>query len=326
MVKLPKSTANLGNPVRMERFVETDARVRTLLLPAHKMGTRFSRQSVPLGGLPIAFFLFWVALIPAHAADPDKPQSDAAMITVPGGDYIRGRSYDWPDQRYKWFPNPAKDDTPIGPVVISAFQIDESEVTNEQYAAFVAATGHRAPFHWIGAKLPKGEEKHPVANVSWDDAVSYCAWKGKRLPSEAEWEKACRSGREQEMYPWGNGKPTTELAHYDSTEGPAPVCSKKKSPTGLCDMAGNVWEWVHDWYDTNYYADYTSPEESENPKGPEKGIYRVIRGGGWFSGESELYMTCSYRSWALPDERTPTVGFRCAQDAPVPSAASGSAE
>jgi len=248
------------------------------------------------------------------------------MITVPGGDYMRGRSYDWPDQRLKWYPNPAKDDTPVGPVVVSTFLIDESEVTNEQYAAFIAATKHRAPFHWIDAKMPAGGEKLPVENVSWDDAVSYCAWKDKRLPTEAEWEKACRSGRNQEMYPWGNDKPTKELAHFDSTEGPAPVCSKKKSSNGLCDMAGNMWEWVHDWYDTNYYADYTSPEQTENPKGPEKGIYRVIRGGGWFEGESELFMTCSYRSWALPDERSPTIGFRCAKGEAVTAAPSGGSE
>jgi len=276
--------------------------------------------------LPLLLLTLCLSPTAVPAADPDTPQPEPGMISVPGGDYIRGRSYDWPDQRFKWYPNPAKDDTPIGPVVVSAFLIDEAEASNEQYAAFVAATGHRAPFHWVDAKMPAGGEKLPVANVSWDDAVKFCAWQGKRLPTEAEWEKACRSGRDEEMYPWGNGKPTDELAHFNSTEGPAPVCAKKKSPTGLCDMAGNVWEWVHDWYDTNYYADYTSPEQTENPRGPEKGTYRAIRGGGWFAGESELFMTCSYRSWALPSERAPTIGFRCAKDAPGNSAPSGSAE
>jgi len=248
------------------------------------------------------------------------------MISVPGGDYIRGRSYDWPDQRFKWYPNVAKDDTPIGPVVVETFSIDEAEVTNEQYAVFIKATGHRAPFHWIGAKLPESGEKQPVANVSWDDAVNYCRWQGKRLPTEAEWEKACRGGVEREMYPWGSEEPTEELAHFGSTEAPAPVCGKKKSPAGLCDMSGNVWEWVHDWYDTNYYRDYSSPEQTENPRGPEDGLYRVIRGGGWFAGESALFMTCSYRSWALPNERTPTVGFRCAKDDSETSNPEGSGE
>jgi formylglycine-generating enzyme required for sulfatase activity len=234
------------------------------------------------------------------------------MITVIGGDFLRGRSYDWPDQRFKWYPNPAKDDTPIGPVVVGTFSIDESEVTNEQYAAFVAS-GHCAPFHWIDGKMLKGSEKEPVANVSWDDAVAYCSAQGKRLPTEAEWEKACRSGKEREMYPWGDEDPTEELAHFGSSDGPAAVCTKKKSSTGLCDMSGNVWEWVHDWYDTNYYRDYASPEQTENPRGPEDGMYRVIRGGGWFAGEDPLFMTCSYRSWALPNERSPTIGFRCAK-------------
>jgi formylglycine-generating enzyme required for sulfatase activity len=250
----------------------------------------------------------------ARSAEPEAARSDTPMITVLGGDYLRGRSYDWPDQRFKWYPNPAKDDTPIGPVVVNTFSIDESEVANEQYAAFVKATGHRTPFHWIDGKTLEGTAKQPVANVSWDDAVAYCSWQGKRLPTEAEWEKACRSGKERERYPWGDEDPTEELAHFGSADGPVDVCSKKKSPTGLCDMSGNVWEWVHDWYDTNYYADYSSPEETENPRGPEKGLYRVIRGGGWFEGESELFMTCSYRSWALPGELTPTVGFRCARD------------
>lgn len=260
----------------------------------------------------IVFALLLLTLGPAaKPAEPEGARPETPTVTVPGGDFIRGRSYDWPDQRFKWYPNPAKDDTPIGPIVVNTFSIDESEVSNEQYAAFMKATGHHAPFHWIDGKVATGSEKHPVANVSWDDAVAYCSWQGKRLPTEAEWEKACRSGKEREKYPWGNEDPTEQLAHFGSMDGPAPVCSKKRSPTGLCDMSGNVWEWVQDWYSTTYYADYTSPEETENPTGPEKGLYKVIRGGGWFEGESELFMTCAYRSWALPNERSPTIGFRC---------------
>jgi formylglycine-generating enzyme required for sulfatase activity len=80
-------------------------------------------------------------------------------------------------------------------------------------------------------------------------------------------------------------------------------------------MSGNVWEWVQDYYSTTYYADFTAPEDVENPRGPKEGLYRVLRGGGWFAGQSELFMTCSYRSWALPAERSPTMGFRCVKDA-----------
>src|SRR5687768_2611833 len=145
------------------------------------------------------------------AANPESAKSalktEKGMVLIDGGDFIRGRTYDWPDTRYKWYPNPAKDDTPIGPVVISAFQIDESEVTNEQYAAFVKATGRRAPFHWIDGKISGDAKKEPVANVSWDDAVAFCTSQGKRLPTEAEWEKSCRGGVDYERYPWGNDDP-----------------------------------------------------------------------------------------------------------------------
>lgn len=236
------------------------------------------------------------------------------MIGIEGGDYIRGRTYDWSDMRYKWYPNPARDDTPIGPVVISGFLIDETEVTNEQYAKFVKETGYEAPFHWIDGKIPSETEKQPVANVSWDDAVAYCTWQGKRLPTEAEWEKACRGGVDYERYPWGNDDPTEEMAHYGSSESPLDVCSKKKNRFGICDMAGNVWEWVHDWYSTTYYMDFSAPEDVDDPTGPEAGLYRVIRGGGWFAGQDERFMACSYRGWAPPEEVSPTIGFRCAKD------------
>ena len=241
-------------------------------------------------------------------------KAENGMVLIEGGDYIRGRTYDWPDTRYKWYPNPAKDDVPIGPVVISAFQIDETEVTNEQYADFVKATGRRPPFHWINGKVPDAAQKEPVANVSWADAVAFCTWKGKRLPTEAEWEKACRGGVDYERYPWGNQDPTNKLAHYGSTEVPAAVCSKPKNRFGLCDMAGNVWEWVHDWYSSTYYQDFAAPQDVDDPKGPKSGLYRVIRGGGWFANQDPRFMACSYRSWAPPEELSPTIGFRCAKN------------
>ena len=243
-------------------------------------------------------------------------KTEKGMVLIEGGDFIRGRTYDWPDTRYKWYPNPAKDDIPIGPVVISAFQMDETEVTNELYEAFMKATGHRAPFHWINGKISDASKKEPVANVSWDDAVAFCTWQGKRLPTEAEWEKASRGGVDYERYPWGNEDPTEKRAHYGSTQGPAPVCSKPKNRFGLCDIAGNVWEWVHDWYSTTYYQDFATPKDVEDPQGPKSGLYRVIRGGGWFAGQDPRFMASSYRGWAPPEELSPTIGFRCAKDVP----------
>jgi iron(II)-dependent oxidoreductase len=110
------------------------------------------------------------------------------------------------------------------------------------------------------------------------------------------------------MFPWGDADPDPKAAQYDA-EGPAQVCSKRKSYFGLCDIAGNVWEWTADWYDRTYYS--TAPER--NPPGPETGMYRALRGGSWFD-QGKLFLTCSYRSWARPAERSPTVGFRCVKD------------
>jgi len=232
------------------------------------------------------------------------------MVVVPGGDFLRGRTHDWPDTRLKWYPNPLKDDVPVGPVVLDSFLMDEAEVTNRKYLEFVRETGHRPPFHWIDGVPQSDAGDQPVANVSWDDATAYCAWVDKRLPTEAEWEKACRGGRESEMYPWGDDEPTEELARFGApSDGPVDICQKKKNDLGLCDMSGNVWEWTADWWSRTYYAE--APEV--NPEGPTTGQYRALRGGSWFDKKSSLFLTCSYRSWARPTERSPTIGFRCAK-------------
>ena len=233
--------------------------------------------------------------------------AEPGMVVIPGGQFNRGRTFDWPDAKVKWYPNPMKDDLPVRPITVDEFQLDEAEVTNQRYAAFVKATGHRAPFHWKNGQMPVGKENQPVDNVSWDDAVAFCKAEGKRLPTEAEWERACRGTAENQMFPWGDRDPTEKDARYDAS-GPADVCSKAKSSLGLCDIIGNVWEWTADLYDRNYYE--SAPEQ--NPKGPDKGLYRVLRGGSWFD-VPKLFLTCSYRSWARQAERSPTIGFRCAK-------------
>lgn len=248
---------------------------------------------------------FLLALGALSAAEP-------GMVFVPAGEFAMGRAYKWEDYDQKWSPRAHNDDTPVHKVYVDAFYLDESEVTNEQYAAFVKAKKHRAPYHWVKGQVPTGKEKHPVVNVSWDDAVAYAAWKGKRLPTEAEWERACRGGKESKMFPWGDEAASRKQAHYGA-EGTAPTCSAAKNYYGLCDIIGNVWEWTADWYERTYYT--TSPEK--NPPGGATGIYRVLRGGSWFD-EPPLFLTCSYRSWARPGERSPTIGFRCAKNFPVP--------
>jgi formylglycine-generating enzyme required for sulfatase activity len=232
-------------------------------------------------------------------------------VLVPSGSYIRGRTFDWPDYNMAWYPNPAKDDQPARTVTLDAFHIDRAEVTNAAYAEFVSATKHRAPYHWVGGRPAAHAASLPVTNVSWDDAAAYCTWRRRRLPTEAEWERAARGASvETGMYPWGDRAITAADAVYNRIDGPEPVCSKTPDSFNLCDMVGNVWEWTSDWYGRDYYA--VSPER--NPSGPDTGLYRALRGGSWFD-VPPLFLTTSYRSWARQSERSPTIGFRCARDA-----------
>ena len=229
------------------------------------------------------------------------------MVFIPAGEFLRGRSHPLPDDPLKWFPTLLKDDRPARRVWVDAFYLDQHEVTNEEYARFVQATKHRAPYNWPQGRIPEGQQKFPVVDVSWEDAAAYARWAGKRLPTEAEWERACRGLAEGSIYPWGDRAPTKEDARYSRVDGPGDVCRFPPSYFGLCDMAGNVWEWCADWYDREYYQ--RAPDR--NPRGPEKGMYRVLRGGSW--ADVPKYLTCAYRSWARPAERSPNIGFRCAK-------------
>jgi len=172
-----------------------------------------------------------------------------------------------------------------------------------------------------GVLKPKpGFDQHPAVNVSWDGADAYCRRSGRRLPSEAEWEKAAR-GPDGSIYPWGNAAPTGQLANFaDQSSGSSspendgfahssPVGSylAGASPYGALDMAGNVWEWVSDWYDANYYAN--SP--AVNPQGPATGSFRVLRGGSW-NGDTS-FLRAAYRGGDVPyDAVNFDFGFRCA--------------
>lgn len=236
--------------------------------------------------------------MPAPAAGP-------GMVFIPGGEFQRGRTHKLPDDGLKWFPEVLKDDRPVKPILVDALYMDAHEVTNGAYAKFVKATGHRAPYHWPAGKVPQGKERFPVVNVSWEDASAYARWAGKRLPTEAEWERACRGLAEGAKYPWGEARPGKELARYSSVDGPVEVGKCKANYFGLHDMAGNAWEWVSDWYERDYYK--AAP--ARNPRGPAEGQYRVLRGGSW--ADVEKYLTCAYRSWARPAERSPNIGFRC---------------
>ncbi|MGH7227673.1 MAG: formylglycine-generating enzyme family protein [Nitrospiraceae bacterium] len=205
-------------------------------------------------------------------------------------------------------------------VYLNAFYMDQYEVTTARYAKFLEATGQDQPrplpMLWEQINLPDDGDR-PVTGVTWVAADAYCRWVSKRLPTEAEWEKAAR-GADGRTYPWGNEEPTFKLANYDKPVGPnfysnslRPVDSYEagKSPYGLYDMAGSVSEWVADWYDEKYYV--TSPKS--NPTGPARGQQKVLRGGSF--GDPAIQLKSASRESYFPTDKGPYVGIRCAQDA-----------
>jgi formylglycine-generating enzyme len=219
----------------------------------------------------------------------------APMVLIPAGDFQMGSNRD--------------NEKPIHTVYLDAFYIDVYEVTKAQYRKFIDATEHKAPAYWNDKDYNAPDQ--PVVGVSWNDVVAYCQWAGKRLPTEAEWEKAARGGLVGKRYPWGDTI-THNDANYSGTggkdmwDGKSPVGSFAPNGYGLYDMIGNVWEWCADWYDDNYYAN--SPKS--NPTGPSSGLTRVLRGGSWnYHG---LALRVSHRSYNAPPNMSSNVGFRCA--------------
>jgi len=208
------------------------------------------------------------------------------------------------------------DEMPHHHVDLGAFEIARTEVTVTQYRSCVAAgackkpdTGKYCNFHRSDSEL------HPVNCVDWSRAKAFCAWVGGRLPTEAEWEYAARSGGKARLYPWGEERATCKKAIMDFRregcwkERTWPVCSKNgNTAQGLCDMAGNAWEWVADWYDEGYYR--SSPRE--DPKGPPVGSYKVLRGGSFATDASALRTTA--RGYAPPRLAIEHHGFRCVRD------------
>ena len=224
---------------------------------------------------------------------------DAPMALVPAGEFTMGS-------------NLADDEKPVHTVYLNAFYMDKYEVTVGQYANFLEVTDMEEPPDWHIMNQPQ-HQKRPVVNVNWEDAVKYCKWAGKRLPTEAEWEKASR-GMDGRIYPWGNEAPTRLHANYGRKEwnnhlSLAPVGSfeEGKSPYGIYDMAGNAWEWVSDWYDYDYYNN--SPRR--NPIGPATGDSKVVRGGSWLYISE--FLRSAHRFAAQPANRYFGYGFRCAR-------------
>ena len=230
----------------------------------------------------------------------------ADMVTIPAGSFTMGRTKLTSDDKTNMRPHVLLDDRPAHTVTVSSFQMDATEVTNAQYRRFVEAAHHRIPYHWINGEPPKGADSVPVYNVRWDDANAYCQWAGKRLPTEAEWERAARGGLDSMDYP-GADKLTAKQARFNVDTGPGPVAQFPPNAFGLYDMAGNVAEWTADWFDHDFYK----RGENRDPKGPANGEYKVIRGGAW--SDPAARVTVFFRNWVRPSQRTPNIGFRCAK-------------
>jgi len=259
------------------------------------------------------------------------------LMYVPAGEFLMGSRPGYGDDN----------ETPRHQVRLDAFWMDQTEVTNAMFALFVAARDYETAAERTGAGLvyinnnwswvdganwlhPRGPESnidglenHPVVQVNWNDAVAYCTWAGRRLPTEAEWEYAA-GGIDSRTFPWGNQDPTGTLLNFadantdlvwsdanndDGYEFTAPVGSYPAGASrfGMLDMAGNVIELVTDWYDPQYYSD--SPQES--PDGPSSGDFRVLRGGSFLYGY--YFLRNSARNWISQTDQAFDVGFRCVQ-------------
>lgn len=208
-------------------------------------------------------------------------------------------------------PENFKDQEPVHQVFLDAYWMDETEVTNEKYQNCVAASECKEPSTLSPYYQDDRYGNYPVVFVSWEDANTYCNWAGRRLPSEAEWEKAAR-GEDGRTYPWGE-LIGTEFANYNTSPGDVTEVAHYelgKSPYGLYDMAGNVWEMVADWYQEDYYK--TLDEEAVNPQGPAKGESHVRKGGGFLYNDIQS----AGREGGGGNVPTNEMGFRCAKDAP----------
>jgi len=224
-----------------------------------------------------------------------RPADEMVMVYVPAGSFEMGST------------DGHSDEQPVHTVALNAFWIDRTEVSNAQYALCVG-DGVCDEAGFVNDADLNGDD-YPVVGVSWYDADIYCKWVDARLPTEAEWEYAAR-GPEGHIYPWGNRDPTCDLAQYSG-------CSERTVPVGslpdgaswceALDLAGNVWEWVADWYDEDYYE----RSLSGNPMGPEEGEHRVLRGGSWLGGPGGL--RSAIRNWIHLDGRNSSNGFRCAR-------------
>jgi formylglycine-generating enzyme len=243
-------------------------------------------------------------LIPASPPEKrgsEQVFSEYGMVYIPAGPFIMGgRDEDSP-----------RNERPAHSVVLSAYFIGQYPVTNLDFYEFVENTGHKPPIHWSKGTYPPDLGYHPVVNVTWRDAQEYAEWRGARLPTEAEREKAAR-GTDERHYPWGNRFVDGERCNGNNAIGattPVNEFPYGRSPYGVWDMCGNVYEWCADYYDEDYYK--VGP--GANPKGPDGGQERVVRGGSF--GETRAALRVTHREGVKEVASRETIGFRIAMDA-----------
>lgn len=247
------------------------------------------------------------------AVESVKGKDGAPMVLIPAGPFLMGSNEGLPNER------------PEHTVTLQAFYMDRYEVTAGRYQKFLEFGKQEIP-PVLDDDAVSSLDDRPVVGVTWNEAANYCKWAGRRLPTEAEWEKAAR-GTDGRRYPWGHMQPFVDIANYNrgiwvseaitlvpvgsGLEGMSVRHGLKeggRSPYGLFHMAGNAAEWVNDWYDREYYQ--KSPDT--NPPGPSAGEKRVLRGGSWADLPTALRVTARFS--AEPEFEDRTVGFRCAMD------------
>ncbi len=248
--------------------------------------------------LILAVAAYWFLRSTGAPAQEITGKDGAPAVLVPAGGFVMGDD----------------EESPHRDVYLDAFYIDRYEVTTGRYAKFLSATGSvHPPEGWEALDLNRGDEL-PVVGVDWNDAAAYCKWAGRRLPTDTEWEKAAR-GTDERRYPWGNESPTLDRANYQNASpeaydgGLAKVGAHPagRSPYGVHDLAGNAAEWTADWFSESFPT-----SDVRNPKGPESGEGRVIRGSGRYDPTERLVVT--RRMHGKPDLRGEDIGFRCASD------------
>jgi formylglycine-generating enzyme len=249
------------------------------------------------------------------------------LARIPAGEFLMGAA------------DVEQDERPVHCVYVSEFLISRVAVTHDEYARFVRATGYpppsvdslplvafggrdalfrelAAPYVWTGADPPQGHGNHPVVLVRYEDAIAYCRWlsdsagRTVRLPTEAEWEKAARGGLELRRYPWGDDIDPSHCNYLPDpvmkrTRGTSPARTYAPNAYGLYDAAGNVWEWVSDWYAPEFYGN----GDARDPRGPSSGAMRIVRGGSWLNDDTSM-LRCAYRHKVPPDTYAYSIGFR----------------